>query len=272
MSNQFRIAKVTKNALTATDPRDFVFHSSYNTLKIVNEGSHSPTLATNASESFSDVAHGLSYTPFTLGFCKFANNRVAPPGTKASNVNFHFTNLRVNSTNVRFGYLNLTGGNYSPAFRYMQTEVPHAGTPSFANPGGRRLVIAKTGYNALTETNPNNIVFDSQFKTMKYSLEGDVTVNIPGAAYPAVYETTLVTHNLGYYPFFQCFGHDTTAPGFTYMMPINFADAGFERYDSVYATTTALIFRSEVNSIYGGSSGAYSLKIFYKIYSYDLGF
>lgn len=272
MSNQFRIAKTTKNALTATDPRDFIFHSSYNTFKIVNEGGNSPTLGISYDQSFSNVAHGMSYTPFTLGFCKFADNYVAPPGTKGRNVQFYFTNLRVNSTNVRFGYFNATDGNYSPSFRYMQTEVPHAGTPSFANPGGRRLVIAKSGYNALTETNPNNIVFDSQFKTMKYALEGNVTVNIPGAANPNAYETTLVTHNLGYYPYFQCFGQDTDFPNNRYIMPINFSDAGYEQHNSVFATKTALIFRAENNSTFGGSSSAYSLKIFYKIYSYDLGF
>lgn len=272
MSNQFRIAKVGKNALTATDPRDFVFHSGYNTPMIVNEGGHNPTLGVSGSEPFSDVAHGMSYTPFTFGFCKFADNRVGAAGSRASTVDFHFTNVRVNSTNVRFGYANNTGGNYSPAFRYYQTEVPLAGTPSITNPGGRRLVIAKTGYNALTDTNPNHMVYDSQFKSMKYALEGNVTVNIPGGSYPVAYETTIVTHNLGYYPFFQCFGQKSSTPTLNYIMPINFADAGYELYDTVYTTTTALIYRSYGASAFGGSLSAYTLKIFYKIYSFDLGF
>lgn len=271
MSNQFRIAKIGINALTATDPGDFILHSGYNSPMIVKEGSQSPTLGTTGSETFSDLAHGLNYTPFSMAFCKFANNRVGPVGTRASDADFWFTNLKMDSTYAKFGYNNFTGGNYSPVFRYLATEIPYSGTPSIANAGGRRLVIAKTGFNALTETNPNNKVYDSQFKSLKYFVEGDTTISVPGASDPAIYETTLATHSLGYYPYITAVA-EIESSGFYYPLPIIFSDAGFENYDFIYATTTQLIFRSERDSPFGTSWPGYSIRIRYKIYSYDLGF
>src|SRR5690606_37875125 len=100
--NVFRLAKIGKNALTDTNPNDFIFNSDYNTPQIIKEGVSSPTLSTNGSESFHNVAHSLNYTPFTFGFWKFTNNWVGLVGSKASNANFFFTNLRVNATSVRF--------------------------------------------------------------------------------------------------------------------------------------------------------------------------
>lgn len=264
MSNQLRIAKLGENALTSTDPRDFVFHSGYNTLNILNEATHAPTLATNGSEGFANKAHGMGFTPFTIGFCKFSNSRVAPPGTRASNANFWFTNLRVNASNVRFGYYNNSGSNYTPTFKYMQTELPLAGTPSVTLPSGNVLRIAKTGYNALTETNPNNISFDSRYKSVKYFVENSIAINVPNAN---SYELVINTHNLGYYPLFTASAVFATASTTNYIMPITFADAGFEAYDFIYSTTTQLIYRSERSHPAGG----YTITLYYKIYSYDLG-
>src|SRR5690606_34220477 len=108
-----------------------------------------------------NVAHSLNYTPFTFGFCKFTNNRVGLVGSKASNANFFFTNLRVNATSVRFGYFNNTGGNYSPVFKYIATEIPLSGTPNITPSGRNRIIISKPGIDALTDTNPNNKKYDS---------------------------------------------------------------------------------------------------------------
>lgn len=269
MANTFRIAKVNKNALTATDPRDFIFHANYNTFKIVNELTHSPNLSnTGLSETGTNKAHGMSYTPFTFAFCRFANNRVGPPGSQASNADFWFSNLQVNSSNVIFRYMNNTGGSYTPSFRALQTELPLAGTPSFTHEKKNALVIAKNGFNARTETNPNNLIFDSRYKSLKYFIEGQKTISVPSKSYPAITEVTLETHNLNYYPFFTASGQINTSP--VYIMPIVFADI-VENYDFIYATKTSLIYRSYRNSPFGGSSAAYTFKIYYKIFSYDLG-
>ena len=265
--NTLRLAKPGKNALTSNNPNDFLFDPRWNTPKIVKEASATPTLGTSGTEVLYNMAHGLNYTPFTLGFVKFTNSRVGLIGSKASNANFFNTALRVNATNVRFGYINNTGGNYTPTFKYLALEIPLAGTPSITDPGGRRIVITKTGYNALTETNPNNKIFDSQFGTIKYFSQGETTVVIPNGV--TSYEVVLSTHNLGYYPMFSAnFEYSADDPGRVFIMPLMFADAGFFRYDMVYTSTTQLVFRFEYDSAFYGPQ---TVKVRWKIYSKDLG-
>ncbi|MCR4330018.1 MAG: hypothetical protein NUV65_05760 [Candidatus Roizmanbacteria bacterium] len=123
---QVSISKAGVNVLTVVDPNDFIFSSLYNTFKIIASGTYSPTLGTDPgyNEYYTSVAHGQSFTPFVIAFCKFTNSRVGIVGEKASNVEFWFTNLRVNGSSIEFGYLNATGGNYTPVFKYYICEVP----------------------------------------------------------------------------------------------------------------------------------------------------
>ncbi len=277
MSNVFRLARPGRNAETSTDPNDYLFASDWNTPQIATQASITPSLGIAASEAFYDLAHGLNYTPFPFGFVKFSDNRVGLIGTKAAGVEFYFTNLRVNATNIRFGYLNNTGSSYTPTFKYLTTEIPLAGTPLFENITGNRIIIAKPGYNAVTDLNPNHKIYDSYFGTIKYFSEGQTSVTVPGstpgAGVTAVYEVVLATHNLGYYPFFSC-GEEYSVddPGKVYIMPLMFADAGFWIYDMVYVTTTQLIFRREYGNAFGGVPYAdQTIDLYWKLYSTNLG-
>lgn len=125
MAFKFAITKAGSNVLTETDVNDFIFNSDYNTFKILVTGTYAPTLAHNGTtETSTSLAHGLSYTPFIIPFVKFANSRCGPPGTRASNVDFWFTNCKADGTNIKFFYINNTGGNYTPTFRYYVVEPP----------------------------------------------------------------------------------------------------------------------------------------------------
>jgi hypothetical protein len=122
---QIRVARGGKNALTSTDPNDFIFHSEYNTFKIIAEGTYNPTLGdSGGAETVTSKAHGQSYVPFVFAFCKFVNNRVGIAGNTASDVSFGFTRVTVDATNINFYYFNGTGGNYSPTFKYYICELP----------------------------------------------------------------------------------------------------------------------------------------------------
>lgn len=125
-----------------------------------------------------------------------------------------------------------------------------------------KLVIAKPGYNALTETDPNNLVFSSDYDTLKYHLSGEKTVNAPSNG-TYVEE---VTHGLGYVPFFivyvdrfgpgsdlysLCPGHFA---GFTFPSTVNYAHA------SAFADNNKLYFQVITdNSIAGDFRFVYKI-------------
>ena len=123
---ELRVAKSGKNAETATDPNDFIFHSGYNTFKILREGSATATLAASGSEQSYAINYPEQFAPFVFGFCKFASGRVAPPGSKANNADFWFTRLVVFhiNTEIMFYYFNNTGGDYTVTFKYYVCESP----------------------------------------------------------------------------------------------------------------------------------------------------
>jgi hypothetical protein len=61
------LSKISKNVLTATDPNDFIFHSNYNTFKIIVEGDASDTIPAFSGKTI-QVAHGLSFIPLVTAF------------------------------------------------------------------------------------------------------------------------------------------------------------------------------------------------------------
>ena len=56
------------NVLTASNPNDFLFHSSYNSLKIIATGIFNQSVP-NGRHTYS-FSHGLGYSPLVEGFCK----------------------------------------------------------------------------------------------------------------------------------------------------------------------------------------------------------
>ena len=78
------ISKATKNVLTVTNPNDFIFHSSYNTLKYDTQGSMVATIdfSNYYYSEYSDffgitiyynrkvvsVSHNLGYVPYFAGY------------------------------------------------------------------------------------------------------------------------------------------------------------------------------------------------------------
>lgn len=125
MAQVIKVSKAGVNVLTATDPNDFIMDSTLNTFKIIAEGTHQHTVGTTATESFSQKAHSQSGTPFVIAYCKFADGSVSPIGCKAgAGVNAWTTEMRVDGTNIDFGYINDTGGNYTFTWKYYIVEAP----------------------------------------------------------------------------------------------------------------------------------------------------
>lgn len=68
----------------------------------------------------------------------------------------------------------------------------------------QKVVVTKSGFDPLTETNPDNMIFSSDYNTLKYYLSGDGSITIIGDTTDKI-TTVEVNHNLGYVPFFITF-------------------------------------------------------------------
>lgn len=129
-----------------------------------------------------------------------------------------------------------------------------------------KLVITKSGYNALTETNTDHITYSSDYNTLKYYLTGSLAISLsPSTTFP--FEQT-VSHNLGIYPVFQALtdGGEAFTPRRYYGCSYTFAD--FFGYFRVFAycSTSELIFRVDSTPL-GGST---TLNIKYKLFRNNL--
>ncbi len=62
-------SKQNKNVLTTTNPNDFIFHSNYNTFKIISTISTSFNIPANSDNVYS-VQHSLNYSPLVYVFLK----------------------------------------------------------------------------------------------------------------------------------------------------------------------------------------------------------
>jgi hypothetical protein len=103
MTQVFKIAKIGKNA-RSTDPNDFVFHSSYNTFKIlftdllINQ-------SIDANPKTILVAHNQSVIPTIFAFVKFPDGYIALPNqtdhafTVSGGRSWH---TEVDKTNIKF--------------------------------------------------------------------------------------------------------------------------------------------------------------------------
>jgi len=130
-----------------------------------------------------------------------------------------------------------------------------------------KIIIAKNGFNALTETNPDNLIFSSEYNTLKYNINGNLSLTIVGNG---TLQTTTsdVTHNLGYYPFFIVFVNDPDNSNQYNIAPRN---------QSIFTTTdTADAYAIDTNTIrfrfsYSGSATK-TQAFYYKIFKNRLGF
>lgn len=84
MSIVFKISRTGKDVTDSTDPNDFIFDSTYNTFKIIDEGIESTKSVSSNPTTFT-VAHGQSSTPAFFAFAKFPDGYIALPNQKQRN-------------------------------------------------------------------------------------------------------------------------------------------------------------------------------------------
>lgn len=122
-----KVAKAGKDAYTSTNPNDFIFHSGYNTFKIITEGLLSNQTVDANPKTFT-VAHNQSYTPNIYAFAKFPDGKTTTPGswdyTLQPDVSGGYGKFdaEVDATNMYFIFTK-PASNYNVNIKYYVFEV-----------------------------------------------------------------------------------------------------------------------------------------------------
>jgi hypothetical protein len=132
MNQAVRVAKIGKSA-ESTDPNDFIFHSSYNTFKIIVESTKDVTLSASTNNQTFSEAHGQEFIPLMAAFAlESGRDQVFLPnsynctgyGVKAglfsSGVTFNY--VSADSANINFNFDNTNGTTKDISIRYFLLE------------------------------------------------------------------------------------------------------------------------------------------------------
>ncbi len=110
---------------------------------------------------------------------------------------------------------------------------------------GQKIRISKLGFNVLTETDLDNIIYDSDYDTLKYYTSGSVNVVTTGSSIEVS-----VAHNLGYIPYFTAYVTNVNTPTTIYhMCPGKYDDIPGYIDADVYADSTNLYFKIHTNFV-----------------------
>lgn len=131
MTYVVKVAKIGKN-VDSTDPNDFIFHSSYNTFKIIVEGTKSITLAASTDNQSFTQAHGLGFVPLPAAFAKRSGvSQVFLPNgidvelwgaTLGFTGDIRFNYITADATNITFNFNNAKASTVDVSIRYFLLE------------------------------------------------------------------------------------------------------------------------------------------------------
>lgn len=120
-----------------------------------------------------------------------------------------------------------------------------------------KIIIAKPGFNALTETDPDNLIYSSDYDTLKYYTSGSVNLTPVGTTI----ETT-ITHDLGYIPYFTAYVNNFAGANAYNMCPGYEANVSGYIHADVYADSTKLYFRVHTDYLNTGTTFNFRYFIF----------
>lgn len=120
----FAVAKIGKNALTSKDPNDFIFHSSYNTFKIIFEGEAHGTIDASSTVSiefiFAENSMDVRFPPLVAAFAKDdTKSQVFLPNSE--DVDLYGAGLGFTGTGLKFNYV--SASILSAIFNFTNTSL-----------------------------------------------------------------------------------------------------------------------------------------------------
>lgn len=123
----------------------------------------------------------------------------------------------------------------------------------------QEITVSKTGINAGTATDPNDLIYSSKYNTLKHHASGTLNMTLSGAGN---IEGT-VSHGLGYKPFFISYCNRYSADTAEYnMCPGLYADAGVYDHSMAYADNSNLYFKIFKNFEAGAITRTFKYFIF----------
>ena len=209
--NVFKVARPNKNILS-TNPNDYIMHSDLNNFKILKEGSDSLTLNGLGIVTPQSINHGANIQTPIKFFCfiKFPDGKTLLCGGSSP---FNATGQALNydesmsvgcwadSTKIYFASYGAATKNVT-----IKYYIYGSGKDNTINNSGKIISVAANDKNVLTETNPDNFNFHSNYATLKYYESNNWNM---GSITAQTIKT--IPHNLGYVPFFIGFSNDLQA-------------------------------------------------------------
>jgi hypothetical protein len=129
MTQIIAVSKKYHDVLTETNPNNFIFHSEYNTFKIVKQGTHSVNIPASTLSTDFTLAHGMWYLPLVHAFALYSTDICLPNEKLYSPIGsdvwtFAFDELKSDINNIIFTVSNNSGSQINVTFRYYIFEVP----------------------------------------------------------------------------------------------------------------------------------------------------
>ena len=127
-----KIARIGKDA-RSTDPNDFIFHSAYNTFKIIEEATKEVTLAASTNDQTFTQAHGLLFIPLVTAFAietgvdhvflpNSVNKDLWGPKLGWTSTGAQFNYIAADIDNVIFNFNNTVASEKTINIRYFLLE------------------------------------------------------------------------------------------------------------------------------------------------------
>ncbi len=132
MTNVIKVAKSDKD-VDSNNPNDFIFHSLYNTFKIIKSDIYEWDSPSAAGEYTTTIAHGLANPACFLLFFNFGDtvsmvlsniSSIAWGETASATPATYVYNAYIDSTNIGFTYRHPLNTNITVGVRYYIFETP----------------------------------------------------------------------------------------------------------------------------------------------------
>ena len=126
MAQKIVISKAGYNAFTESNKNSYIFHSDYNTFKILAEGKLTSQSVTGNPTTF-QVAHGKNYIPAVMAFIKYPDGYVTLPegNTRDSSITTQrYWEVEIDNTYIYFVCYKGSSANYSVDVKYYIFETP----------------------------------------------------------------------------------------------------------------------------------------------------